>query len=462
MTASLQPARRPVRLRSRLLLSGLLPMTLVALTMVVAFTATYMSSLTTEAQALATAQAFRIGESMVDAGNDEHLRRALQLALTANPPTTLVSLRRDNGRQIVIDNGAPLAKAATYRVTVATPYGELTAISDARPSNDRRTSALWFGTFMTLGILAIFALATCAHASLIVRPLDTVRDRFMRVLRGRPFIEPVQTGVVEFDALDECIDKVAELRAHHEDRMAEALRLRLRDIARQTRFVARFGDHFRQPLQAMGLFVAGMQPGKDLHQRAALAQIGSNLVRMTELLDALMEMARFDAGIVEPLPVDLIASDLFVRERDTCAAEAHRLHVDLRWRGGRLPLHSDGALLGELLHRLVANAMASAPHGRVLVAARRRGRGVRIEVRDNGVGIDFEQQERIFEEFVRLPGHVDYGLGLTIARRIADVLGGQIGVRSRPGAGSTFWVEVDGVDRRGDWNAESTSLRRAS
>jgi signal transduction histidine kinase len=66
---------------------------------------------------------------------------------------------------------------------------------------------------------------------------------------------------------------------------------------------------------------------------------------------------------------------------------------------------------------------------------------MRLEVRDNGMGLEPAVQARVFEELTRLPGHPGYGLGLAVARRIADTLGGSIGVRSRPGRGTLFWAE---------------------
>jgi signal transduction histidine kinase len=70
---------------------------------------------------------------------------------------------------------------------------------------------------------------------------------------------------------------------------------------------------------------------------------------------------------------------------------------------------------------------------------------VRLEVRDNGMGLEPIQQERVFEEFTRLPGHAGYGIALAVARRIVDTLGGSIGVRSSPGRGTLFWVQLEGA-----------------
>src|SRR6202012_696558 len=97
--------------------------------------------------------------------------------------------------------------------------------------------------------------------------------------------------------------------------------------------------------------------------------------------------------------------------------------------------------------QLASNAIANAPEGRVLIAARRRGQAIRIEVRDNGPGIAVIHQQRIFEEFVQLQASESdrrggYGLGLAIPERLARLLGTRIGLRSEPGRGSTFWFDL--------------------
>jgi len=170
---------------------------------------------------------------------------------------------------------------------------------------------------------------------------------------------------------------------------------------------------------------------------------------MTRLLDGLVELSRFDAGIVKAQTVAFLASDVFVREYASLGQQAGQRDVELVWHGGGTLIHSDPALLAALVHRLASNAIASAPHGRVLIAVRRRGDGVRLEIRDNGVGIDATQHGRIFDEFVQFNAAVDgttgYGLGLAIAQRIAAVLGSRIGVRSEPGRGSTFWIDLRGA-----------------
>ena len=107
-------------------------------------------------------------------------------------------------------------------------------------------------------------------------------------------------------------------------------------------------------------------------------------------------------------------------------------------------MRTDPQLLRRVLQNFLANALRYTERGSVLLGIRRVGEGLRIEVHDTGPGIEADQRERIFEEFRRgedAPGQ-GLGLGLAIAERIARLLGSQVALRSTPGAGSRFSVEV--------------------
>lgn len=443
MTVSPSPPGRPAPLRRQLIVKGLLPTTAAALAMAVALGVLHMRAIDAEAHAVARIQSARIAAQLDGGTSDDALRNAMLRALSRSAPTQRAILHRDDAPNLVVDSGRRLDTSTGLRVRTNTPLGDLETISDASATHERRVAGLLMTLLLCGGVGAMFSLGRRALERDVATPVEHVRARIDRFLHPRG--TPASADRDDLHAIEALLDELVELRAKHDAGMADALRQRLQDIARHTRFVEQIGDHFRQPLQALSLFVAGMQPGEDLRQRAVLGQMRSSLARLGELLDGLLEMARFDAGAIEPSAVDLIASDLFVRGRAAIEADAARLGVDVRWRGGRLPLRTDPALFGELLQRLVANAVLSTPHGRVLVAVRRRGGTLRLEVRDNGMGLDPSVQARVFEEFTRLPGHPGYGLGLAVARRITDTLGGRIGVRSRPGRGSLFWAEFDGV-----------------
>jgi signal transduction histidine kinase len=108
----------------------------------------------------------------------------------------------------------------------------------------------------------------------------------------------------------------------------------------------------------------------------------------------------------------------------------------------------DGVLLLQVLIGLLSNACNNTPVPGVVSLRASRGEGgtVTIEVEDTGKGIPAEEQDRVFERFYRgsstLSGE-GFGLGLSIAKRMVDVMGGEIGLRSEPGSGTTFWVRLN-------------------
>lgn len=440
MTASLHSPGQATPLHRQLILKGLLPMTLVAFALTATLGVLHMRTLGSDAQSVARIQAIRLASSATGVYGDDALRDALGRALSRSAPTARIILRREDAPDLVIDSGRLFVETRALHVRMSTVAGELETVSDASALFERRWAAGAMFLLLSLGVLAVFMVARYMLMRDVLEPLERIRVRIETFLHPRGTQE-VNAGVDDLRTIDGLLDELLALRARHDVALSDALRQRLQDIARHARFVEQVGDHFRQPLQALGLFVAGMQPGDDLRQRAVLGQMRSNLARLNEVLDSSLEMARFDAGAIEPAPVDLIASDLFVRVRAAVEDDASRLGVTMHWRGGRLSLHADPFLLADLLQRLVSNAVLSTPGGRVLVAVRRRGHAIRLEVRDNGMGLDPSVQARVFEELTRLPGHPGYGLGLAVARRIADTLGGAIGVRSRPGFGTLFWAE---------------------
>jgi CheY-like chemotaxis protein/anti-sigma regulatory factor (Ser/Thr protein kinase) len=112
-----------------------------------------------------------------------------------------------------------------------------------------------------------------------------------------------------------------------------------------------------------------------------------------------------------------------------------------------LHVRSDAVLLERIVRNLITNALRYTPAGRVLVAARRRGRSVVLQVWDTGIGIPSQERERIFEEFYQTGNpernsRKGLGLGLSIVRRLAQLLDAPVALRSRPGRGSCFSVTL--------------------
>jgi signal transduction histidine kinase len=135
-----------------------------------------------------------------------------------------------------------------------------------------------------------------------------------------------------------------------------------------------------------------------------------------------------------------------IEEATEAVAAPEGIEVDVEV-GTDLVAQGDRVLLRQVLIGLLTNAFKNTPApGRVSIRGMPAlGSGVRVEVIDTGTGIAREEVDRIFERFYRGSGSLEkegFGLGLSIAKRMMDVMGGEIGVESIAGSGSTFWVRL--------------------
>lgn len=218
----------------------------------------------------------------------------------------------------------------------------------------------------------------------------------------------------------------------------------------KSRFLAQASHDLRQPIHAIGLFVEylhGMRMGRD--GRDVLHNIDRSLESLTRLCRSLLDLSALDIGRVRPEigPVSLGEVMGEVVRQASEAAQAR--NVAIRFRPSRLWVRSDPALLHTMVQNLVSNAIKYAPDARLLVGVRRRNGSVSIVVADTGPGIAQEHQQRIFKEFVQIeaPDTAEadgLGLGLSIVRRLADMLGLRIGLVSQPGRGASF--SIDGLE----------------
>lgn len=237
----------------------------------------------------------------------------------------------------------------------------------------------------------------------------------------------------------------------------------------KTRFLAAASHDLRQPMQALGMFASALEHSRSERERIELAhQIAQASSAMADLLDSLLDISRLDAGRVRANRVDQPLQPMFDRLWQTFGDPAAKKDVELVVRPTDLWVNSDPVLLRQIVSNFVSNAVryvpgADAPRpGRVAVFARRRGKQVVIEVRDNGPGIPADAHERIFQEFEQLSNperdrSKGLGLGLAIVQRLSRLLDHPIALRSAPGLGSTFSVSVP----RADAPAASTAVAPA-
>ncbi|HEY4561160.1 MAG TPA: ATP-binding protein, partial [Lysobacter sp.] len=164
-------------------------------------------------------------------------------------------------------------------------------------------------------------------------------------------------------------------------------------------------------------------------------------------LEGLLDVSRLDAGALQPQLSDFDAAELLADLAAQYAPLAAARGIDLRVHGRQLPVRSDRRLLRRVLQNFLANALRYTREGRIVLAARRRGERVELQVWDTGPGIPEYHLQQIFDEFFRIeqPGSWDaqgLGLGLSICQRISNVLGQPLNVRSRSGHGSMFSILV--------------------
>jgi signal transduction histidine kinase len=245
---------------------------------------------------------------------------------------------------------------------------------------------------------------------------------------------------------------IAETRA-----MVDALRDEKeaadRASAAKSRFLAAASHDLRQPLHALGLFTEALRDEVHDPQAAALVEkIRASARSMEDMFNAVLDLSKLDAGVVEPSVSDFAVGPLLQRLRAESLAQAEAKEVGLTLVPTTLVVRSDPLLLSRILQNLITNALRYTDRGQVLIGCRRRGQRVRIEVWDTGRGIPRARQGEIFEEYHRLPqpptgGGDGSGLGLSIVQRLAAVLGHEIALRSEPGRGSTFSVTVPRADR---------------
>jgi len=210
----------------------------------------------------------------------------------------------------------------------------------------------------------------------------------------------------------------------------------------KSRFLAAVTHDLMQPLHAAQLFAHALT---ERDSDAATAQHLNGALAATEgLLTGLLDVARLEGGRLHPQPRTFALAEVL----DPLAAEFRAIALDRGVRldvvGTRAWVHSDPQLLRRVLQNFLSNALRYAEHGRVLLGVRRAGQQLRVEVWDTGPGIAPGEQKLIFQEFRRgsAAGGQGLGLGLSIAQRMADLLGHPLRLRSWPGRGSVFDLSV--------------------
>lgn len=250
--------------------------------------------------------------------------------------------------------------------------------------------------------------------------------------------------------LDETNRGVLALYAELDEKagqLSEALELK-------SRFLSYMSHEFRTPLTAVtsmsSILLQRFDGPLTEEQARQVGFISSSIRELTEMVDDLLDLARVDAGRITISPEWFDMVDLFSALRGMFKPILASSEVSLVFEETTdLPrLYTDDRKLSQILRNFISNALKFTRTGTVRVSARRLGEHeIEFAVVDTGVGIAAEHLPALFADFVQIDTRLQRrlrgtGLGLSLSRKFAELLGGRVGVESEPGRGSRFWVVV--------------------
>lgn len=213
----------------------------------------------------------------------------------------------------------------------------------------------------------------------------------------------------------------------------------------KSRFLAAVSHDLMQPLNAARLFSSSLSEiAKEAEVQKLAHHIESALGAAEDLIGDLLDISRLESGKIDLHPHSFAIMDMLSHLNAEFSALAAKQGVQFGMVSSSLWVHSDPKLLRRVIQNFLTNAFRYNPHGKVILGVRRMGNEqVRIDVWDNGIGIEEDKQQEIFEEFNRggqVRSDQGLGIGLAISKGIAHVLGHQILMRSWPGQGSVFSI----------------------
>jgi len=271
-------------------------------------------------------------------------------------------------------------------------------------------------------------------------------------LSASPDDQELQRLRLEADALraelDETNQGVLALYAELDEQAEQ-----LREVSElKSRFLSYMSHEFRTPLGSILSMTRLLEDGMDgpltEEQRRQVRFISASTSELREMVDDLLDLAKIEAGRITISPAWFDLMDLFSALRGMFRPLVEGNQVDLVFEDPPVMplLYTDDKKLAQILRNFISNALKFTPNGQVVVSTRLEGENaVRFSVRDTGIGIPAELQSTLFEDFVQVDTPLQKrlrgtGLGLSLCKRFAELLGGHVGVESDVGKGSDFYV----------------------
>jgi signal transduction histidine kinase len=251
-------------------------------------------------------------------------------------------------------------------------------------------------------------------------------ERAARKVAGGDFSNPIHA---------DSDDEIGQLAAAFDDMQRQLARL---DTARK-QFIAQASHELRTPIFSLGGFLELLEDEEldEETRRQFLVQLRGQVERLRTLSTELLDLSRLESGALElrPEPTDLRLLARDVAAEFTPAAQAHDAPVELHTGREPLEIECDPERVAQVMRILLDNAFVHTPTGTsIRVSAERVGGHVTLEVADSGLGIRDSTMPHIFEPFyTSADGSRGAGLGLAIARELAERMQGELSVRSAPG-----------------------------
>ena len=341
------------------------------------------------------------------------------------------------------------------------------ALAVSRAEAQRNIARLWWtgGGILLLTTALSLVLVRLAINS-VARPLATLSDALSSVAKDDFSVVLPESGRGELRALAVNFNRMTKaLQAARLDlrndvaRATEALALRTREAesanSAKSRFLAAASHDLRQPAHALSLYTAALRHGlrqQPNEVQGALLPAVDGMQAASRSLDALLnavlDISRFDAGVVTPELQEVALRPLLDEVLTVLGSSASERALKLRGRTPDITVVTDPTLLRRILDNLVSNAIRFSRSGGILVSVRQRAAHTLVQVWDQGAGIAPANLPLIFDEFYQVKrgdaGQGGMGLGLAIVARAVQLLGGEIKVRSLVGRGTCFSVRLPG------------------
>ena len=332
--------------------------------------------------------------------------------------------------------------------------------SRERSADAKTRHAIELGVAGLTGSTILILLFAIYLARGIARPVTEAAEGASQVAGGDLSIRLNQKGPGEVGELTRSFNEMAERLEETHDELEEQ-NAQLRESERlKSDLVNTVSHELRTPLSGvMGFTKLLLTREFDAEtRRHYLGIVDAQARRLSDLLDDFLDVRRIEEGRFERARELVDMATLLREEAQLYSLQSAKHQVEVEIESAPLPVMGNPDRLRQVIGNLISNAIKYSPQGGVVEVSADRGNGsVRVEVHDEGMGIPLSQQPQIFTKFFRgdapASGITGTGLGLAVSRDIVESHGGRIGFTSAEGEGTTFFVELPGVngvkDRQG-------------